>query len=147
MNKRNKVNNMTSDRDSIYLDTLSIRSVSTINSDRKSLALSRQTVYHSAEDIQSLKSGFGSVNGIGAFLNSQRFHSDGGLDEADQLATEASIVAHKYQRQANETDEVSELLLSSTSTTYCPLNKNRKPIITYKQWKSRVKPKQKLICV
>lgn len=131
------------DRESIYLDTLSIRSGSTINSDRKSLALSRQTVYHSAEDIQSqlsLKSGYESLNGLGAFLNSQRYHSDGGLDESDQAVTAAAAGAAKYRRQTNETDEVSELLLSST-TSSLSLNKNRKPIITYKQWKSRVKPK------
>lgn len=119
------------DRDSIYLDTLSIRSGSTINYDRRSLALSRQTVYHSAEDLQSQLSLKGGYESNGAFLNSQRYHSDMGLDGVDQSGL-------KYRRQSNETDEVSELLLSSTSS----LNKkqNRKPIITYKQWKSRVKP-------
>lgn len=39
------------DRQSIYLDTISIASSSTIGNNRRSLALSRQTIYHSAEDI------------------------------------------------------------------------------------------------
>ncbi|XP_065083351.1 anoctamin-5 isoform X2 [Ochlerotatus camptorhynchus] len=40
------------ERDSIYLDAVSINSDGTTNNARKSLYLSRQTVYHSAEELQ-----------------------------------------------------------------------------------------------
>lgn len=113
------------DRDSLYLDTLSFKSGYSTDY-RKSLTLSQRTVYHSTEDIQSnlsLKD-----IGNGHFLDEERYRSYNGSDEFDQPA------AISVSRRGSDKDEVSNLLPNHNNS----LNKKRKEIVTYKEWKSRV---------
>ncbi|XP_063708488.1 anoctamin-5 isoform X2 [Culicoides brevitarsis] len=75
------------DRDSIYLDTLSMQSGSTNYNNRKSIALSQQTIYHSTEDLPSTVAASATLKGYNNdfFLDSQKFHSDIGLNDFEEL--------------------------------------------------------------
>ena len=125
------------DRDSIYLDTISFQSGST-NYNRKSINLSRQTIYHSTEDLPNAPVNINGHNNE-YFINSQRYYSDNGLNH-DDIANgiDGETPLRRNHRQDHK-DEVSTLLLHSNSNTNT-LNKQKKEIVTYKQWKSRVKP-------
>lgn len=93
------------DRDSIYLDTISLASE---YPNRKSMSLSRQTIYHSAEDVQGQTS---DTNNL--------------FKENEQIDGAAAGMAYgKY----GQNDEVSARLLIL----------NNKKTVTYSQWKSRV---------
>lgn len=139
------------DRDSIYLDTLSMRSGSTNYNNRKSIALSQQTIYHSTEDLPSTTSLKG-YNNEDFIESQQKFHSDIGLNEYEVDGGEMPL--HGRVRSGNQ-DEVSALLLdnncfqtNSLSTHHQTKNKQKtKQIVTYNEWKSRVKPAFSLSCV
>lgn len=93
------------DRDSIYLDTISLASE---YPNRKSMSLSRQTIYHSAEDVQ----GHADANNL--FKRSEQIDGAAG----------GGMAFGKY----GQNDEVSARLLIL----------NNKKTVTYSQWKSRV---------
>ncbi len=95
------------ERDSIYLDTISLASE---YPNRKSMSLSRQTIYHSAEDVQ------GNATSDANNLFKQNEQYDG--HAAGQMA---------YGKYGHN-DEVSARLLIL----------NNKKTVTYSQWKSRV---------
>lgn len=95
------------DRESIYLDTISLASE---YPNRKSLSLSRQTIYHSAEDVQS------HTTPDASFSFKQK-------DQIDGITT-GRMGFGKY----GQNDEVSARLLIL----------NNKKTVTYSQWKSRV---------
>ncbi|XP_053669255.1 anoctamin-4 [Anopheles marshallii] len=71
------------ERDSIYLDAVSVYSDAT---NRKSLHLSRQTVYHSAEDVR-----FGSVDSGSGSGGERRIGSGGEDGAALRMTTEALL--------------------------------------------------------
>lgn len=105
------------DRDSIYLDTISVASEA-IN--RRSLTLSRQTIYHSAEDL---------------------YEENAGLNEEDEFDGPAPVPTTKISPAA-------AALTGNSLTKYCDVpGKNdevsallikQKQTITYSQWKARV---------
>lgn len=95
------------ERDSIYLDTISLASE---YPNRKSMSLSRQTIYHSAEDVQ----GHATSDANDLFRQNEQY--DG--------ATAGQMAYGKY----GQNDEVSARLLIL----------NNKKTVTYSQWKSRV---------
>lgn len=124
------------DRESIYLDTISVASEFP---NRKSMSLSRQTIYHSAEDMHDM----GSVdhNGVNLAYNvhkrskpeyqspikSKRLNRS----EMEMLAgadgTGNGCGIRDFSSGTN--DEVSARLLFYNNKT-----------VTYSQWKSRVTP-------
>lgn len=135
------------DRDSIYLDTLSMQSGSTNYNNRKSIALSQQTIYHSTEDLPSTTSLKGYSNEY--FIDSQqKYHSDIGLNEFEVDGGETPLRGRISGGRSNQDkDEVSALLLdnncSNTNSLLIHHEKNKqktKQIVTYNEWKSRVKP-------
>lgn len=128
------------DRDSIYLDTISIASNSTFgNNKRRSLALSRQTIYHSAEDVndEQLPEGNYPLNGI---LKKPRDQGEVSQEEVDHYARKLENL------EGRPTDEVTALLpnldeygpVPSSHSTGQLSNKTKKATITYSQWKARV---------
>lgn len=151
------------DRDSIYLDTISITSNSTYKNNRRSLALSRQTIYHSAEDVNedgtvySHDTGDYPQNGILKSKANGTSRDQGQVSEA-----EVEHYARKFENLEGRTpplatDEVTALLptldefgcdppschsetTNNTSTTALGhlSNKTKKETITYPQWKARV---------
>lgn len=119
------------DRDSLYLDTLSFKSGSS-NYYRKSLTLSTRTIYHSTEDITdnlSLKDGVG--NGL-HYLDVE--HSDDDSVETPTTKQSLSLSNAEVSFVTTDKDEVSTLLPNHNNS----LNKKRKEIVTYNEWKSRV---------
>lgn len=138
------------DRDSIYLDTLSMQSGSTNYNNRKSIALSQQTIYHSTEDLPSATSLKGFSNEY--FIDSQqRYHSDIGLNDFEEAtAIDGGEIPLRGRgvssgRGNQDKDEVSALLLdnncSNSLLIHHEKNKQKtKQIVTYNEWKSRVKP-------
>lgn len=95
------------ERDSIYLDTISLASE---YPNRKSMSLSRQTIYHSAEDVQS----HATSDANNLFKQNEQY---------DGMAA-GQMAYGKY----GQNDEVSARLLIL----------NNKKTVTYSQWKSRV---------
>lgn len=150
------------DRESIYLDTISMTSGSTIGNNRRSLALSRQTIYHSAEDVNEDDGeegpfGFGydlpdhpPGNGI---LKHATAAGGGGMPR-DQGRVSQDEVEHYARKldslEGRPTDEVTALLpnldeygghpvVPSSHSAGHLSNKTKKETITYSQWKARVK--------
>lgn len=98
------------DRNSIYLDTISLAS------DYAKLSASRQTIYHSTEDIpDSLAHGVYMNNGL---------HEDVDQIDGKQFGN------NSINSESKRVEEVSARPLLSPS--------NKKSIVTYSQWKSRV---------
>lgn len=142
------------DRDSIYLDTLSMQSGSTNYNNRKSIALSQQTIYHSTEDLPAASTT--SLKGYSNeyFIDSQQqFHSDMGLNEFEVDGGETPLRARIVggSGRENTQDEVSallelenkysnSLLIPSSHQTNKQNKQKTKQIVTYNEWKSRVKP-------
>ncbi|GAB0087139.1 hypothetical protein DMENIID0001_014160 [Sergentomyia squamirostris] len=81
------------DRDSIYLDTISVASEAINN--RRSLTLSRQTIYHSAEDL---------------------YEENGALNEEDEIDGETSTIASPV------TAANTPLTSNNTSTKYIDIS-------------------------
>lgn len=136
------------DRDSIYLDTLSMQSGSTNYNNRKSIALSQQTIYHSTEDLPSATN-FKEYNNEDFIESQQKYHSDVGLNEYAVDGGELPLHARLNRGQnTQDKDEVSAFLLdknysntNSLPTYHQRKNKQKtKQIVTYNEWKSRVKP-------
>lgn len=138
------------DRESIYLDTISITSNATLANHRRSLALSRQTIYHSAEDVNTEEQhpdyGYDLPDhppGNGILKNTNRSR-----DEGPVSSEEVEHYARKLGNlEGRPTDEVTALLTnldehsgpvpSSPSAGHLS-NKTKKETITYSQWKARV---------
>lgn len=136
------------DRDSVYLDTISV--ASGFPNNRKSMSMSRQTIYHSAEDLtQSASvsprssatppSGSGGNGGLVAsasdFLARMRSSSHAELERLNGGGDEGPASIHRtVNGKLNnggtklKIDEVSERLLFMSN------NKT----VTYSEWKSRV---------
>lgn len=124
------------DRESIYLDTISVASEFP---NRKSMSLSRQTIYHSAEDMHDMSSA--DNNGVHLAYNvhtkskpeyqspikSKRFNRS----EMEMLAGADGAGNGSGVRDfsTGTNDEVSARLLFYNNKT-----------VTYSQWKSRVTP-------
>lgn len=146
------------DLGSIYLDTISITSGSTIGNNRRSLALSRQTIYHSAEDVNEEEDQEAEETenlGYGYDLpdhppgNGILKHSNGSARDQGRVSQdEVEHYARKLDNlEARPTDEVTALLPnldeygpvpSSHSAGHHLSNKTKKETITYSQWKARV---------
>lgn len=103
------------DRESIYMDTISINSHSEVT--KKALSQSRQTIYHSAEDLQPVD-------------KEVEYFSE--KNNSNKLPIYVGGVGGEYSHPALNTDEVSARLL---------LINHKKKTVTYSQWKSRVKKK------
>lgn len=146
------------DRESIYLDTISITSNSTLGNNRRSLALSRQTIYHSADDVnEDNYNGYDLPDhplGNGILKNSSR------RDEGPVSQAELEHYARKLDNlEGRPTDEVTALLPNLDGygpVPYSPSeihmsNKTKKETITYSQWKARVNTEyessSKYICI
>lgn len=107
------------DRESVYMDTISLNSHSEVT--KKGLSQSRQTIYHSAEDVHQ----------------QQTTDKDEDDDEyftekinSNKLPIYVGGVGGEYCHPALNTDEVSARLLL--------INHKKKKTVTYSQWKSRV---------
>lgn len=148
------------DRDSIYLDTISIASD---NNYRKSLSLSRQTIYHSAEDVTESqspnRSSAGNSNGrwsafkeetdghqhiiengdiqsISRSNNSSSNHyKTNNLPSGIKKYTSSNKNGGDNSAMLSYYDEVTTLLLNDNDKNKSSLNMN---ITSYSQWKSRV---------
>lgn len=129
------------DRDSIYLDTISIGSNSTFgNNKRRSLALSRQTIYHSAEDVNDEQMPDGGSYPLNGILKKSRDQGEVSQEEVDHYARKLEGL------EGRPTDEVTALLpnldeygpVPSSHSTGQLSNKTKKATITYPQWKARV---------
>lgn len=103
------------DRESIYMDTISINSHSEVT--KKGLSQSRQTIYHSAEDLQPVD------RRDDEFFSQEKNNSN-------KLPIYVGGVGGEYSHPGLNTDEVSARLL---------LINHKKKTVTYSQWKSRVK--------
>lgn len=101
------------DRESVYMDTISINSHSEVT--KKGLSQSRQTIYHSAEDLQPVD-------------KEDEYFSE--KNNSNKLPIYVGGVGGEYSHPALNTDEVSARLL---------LINHKKKTVTYSQWKSRVK--------
>lgn len=144
------------DRESIYLDTISITSGSTIGANRRSLALSRQTIYHSAEDIYEDHPNYGLDLTYGGGDYPRNGILKNALSNRDQeLAPEPVSVdeVEYYAKKFNDLEgvrgrpeEVTALLNSIDLPAHHPSshsgnlssNRTKKETITYSQWKARV---------
>lgn len=139
---------MVDNRDSIYLDTISLASN---YPNRKSMSLSRQTIYHSAEDLnnglsqnQSMAN-IASVNGYGGGDDTSDYATPvsklSRISTAERLAEKLAAAADGVELRNGSryytggTDEVSARLLYYD-------NVDKKMTVTYSQWKSRVTFKQ-----
>lgn len=121
---------MVDNRESIYLDTISLASD---YPNRKSMSLSRQTIYHSAEDMNN-----GNVNngsGIGDDVSDYAtpVSKISRFSNADRLAEKLTMAAgdQRICSDGGGGDEVSARLLYYD-------NVDKKMTVTYSQWKSRV---------
>lgn len=141
---------MVDNRESIYLDTISLASN---YPNRKSMSLSRQTIYHSAEDLNNGSSqnqsmaNIAPVNGYGGTGDDTSDYATpvskiSRFSTADRLAEKLTAAAEDVQLRngsnSNYTggsDEVSARLLYYD-------NVDKKMTVTYSQWKSRVTFKQ-----
>lgn len=137
---------MVDNRESIYLDTISLASD---YPNRKSMSLSRQTIYHSAEDLN---------NGASQNPSMANITINGGGDDTSDYATPVS----KISRFSTTADRLAEKLaaaadgveLRNGSSNYTGGsdevsarllyydNVDKKMTVTYSQWKSRVTFKQ-----
>lgn len=122
---------MVDNRESIYLDTISLASD---YPNRKSMSLSRQTIYHSAEDLNN-----GNIN-VGAGDDGSDYATPvskiSRFSNADRLAEKLTTVAGEHRNgDRGGGDEVSARLLYYD-------NVDKKMTVTYSQWKSRVTFKQ-----
>ena len=99
------------ERDSIYLDTISLASEFP---NRKSMSLSRQTIYHSAEDFQ-----------IDQLQHRQSTKTSPTAEFLTQMRKGSGLDVPIVDGYGN--DEVSTRLLIYNNKT-----------VTYSQWKSRV---------
>jgi hypothetical protein len=128
------------DRESVYLDTISFMSDSTYNNNyRKSINLSRQTLYHSTLDLQETNDD--TVDGDDVRSNGDVHHKKA---TAKMLANEQHGYTEDsddltYATMASSKNEVSALLLTKNChSTPLTTNRKTKPIVTYSQWKNRV---------
>lgn len=124
------------DRESIYLDTISVASEFP---NRKSMSLSRQTIYHSAEDMHDM--GSADNNGVNLAYNVHKksipdFQSPNKFKRFNHTemqmlagADEAGNGCGVRDFSSGTNDEVSARLLFYNNKT-----------VTYSQWKSRVTP-------
>lgn len=133
------------DRESVYYDTISVAGS---EPNRKSLSLSRQTIYHSADDLPGydptpsrfatnnrnyssiLTPTKNSRNPKSNDINSTPYYSHIALAGGDY--GDGGGVGGGGGRAMSECDEVSASLLDSYNRV------NKKLPITYSQWKSRV---------
>lgn len=115
------------DRESIYLDTISLASE---YPNRKSMSLSRQTIYHSAEDVhQDNGGGIGtnSTSSPGDYSTPMSMKRKASLKSDQQRHTNIDLIRLAGCDGAGPNDEVSARLLFNNNKT-----------VTYTQWKSRV---------
>lgn len=117
------------ERESIYLDTISLASD---YPNRKSLSLSRQTIYHSAEELTNFSSMEQNEQKPKSFLSSCSSSTTSPSTKYSNQLINAEKSTHLLAdtTDGKNKDEVSDRLLYN--------NNNKKLTVTYSQWKSRV---------
>lgn len=148
------------DRDSVYLDTISI--ASGFPNNRKSMSLSRQTIYHSAEDLThsanpSLRSsitppktsnggdlnhGSSAAAGGGGLAASAadflaRMRSSPSQVELERLKGDGDVESPSRTPLANGKSNGSKRNIDEVSKRLLYMS-NNKTTVTYSEWKSRV---------
>lgn len=126
------------DRQSVYLDTISLASD---YPNRKSLSQSRQTIYHSAEDVNS-SSEYGSSTPIrhsNSYNTYDKSRAKVYKNKTSSVADAAVGVSTDDLDMHNSTElGTSSGLYDEVSARLLLYKKNKKMAITYSQWKSRV---------
>lgn len=151
---------MMDDRESIYLDTISLASE---YPNRKSMSLSRQTIYHSAEDMNGGGGGGGSIAGNSITASSAAFspnHLEYGAPAATapprnngmkhrlemEMLTAADGVGRFDSNENGTGGETEQRRIygagpnGKNDEVSARLLFNNDKTVTYAQWKSRVTP-------